>query len=158
MTKTGRTIVIATVILWLASGTVVGQRFEFSYKSRESVTQALPPIPATGVQLVLDDDTSDGDFGVNTPNAQQFMWFNQFTSPVGGSSLDQIWVLFPPGAAAPGSSTPTPPAAYRSRTGRCARSSWTRRAPGAGRYVAINRSGHQETGAKSPPYPGTHHV
>jgi hypothetical protein len=97
---TWKAIFVAVVISWLTYGVAIGQEFEFSYKSRDLVTKALPPIPSTGVQLVLDDDQSDGDFGVNAPNAQQFMWFNQFTPPTVGVRLDEIWVLFPPSASA----------------------------------------------------------
>lgn len=97
---TNKVIMVIAAVSWLASGIAVGQTIEFSYKSREISLKALPPIPGTGVQLVLDDDQSEGDFGVNTPNAQQFMWFNQFTPPTVGVRLDQVWVLFPPGAAA----------------------------------------------------------
>jgi len=97
---TGRVIAVVAAVSWFASGFAAGQSIEFSYKSRAMAAKALPPMPATGVQLVLDDDTSDGDFGVNTADAQQFMWFNQFTPPTVGVRLDQIWVLFPAGAAA----------------------------------------------------------
>jgi len=48
------------------------------------------------LQLLLDDNTDEGAFGVTAGvSAQQFMWFNRFTVPAGGYSLQQIWVLFP---------------------------------------------------------------
>jgi hypothetical protein len=52
------------------------------------------------VQLVLDDDTQEGAFGVTSGlNAAQFLWFNRFTVASGNPvRLEQIWVLFPSGA------------------------------------------------------------
>jgi hypothetical protein len=64
------------------------------------LTEASPPLPPLGdfpVQLVLDDDTRDGDFGFGGPPARNFLWFEQFTPPGGGFVLEQIWVLFAPG-------------------------------------------------------------
>ena len=100
MTKRGTAIVMMAAATWLLCGMSFGQTVELDFQAREPGSRALPPIPPTGVQLVLDDDTSDGDFGVNSPDARQFMWFNRFTPPTQGVRLDQIWVLFPPGAAA----------------------------------------------------------
>ena len=57
----------------------------------------LPPPTTFPVQLVLDDDTSDGAFGVAGQTARQFLWFNRF-SPAAGFHLDEVWVLFPSGA------------------------------------------------------------
>ncbi len=60
----------------------------------------MPPLPPTStfpVQLVLDDDTADGSFGVATQTARQFLWFNRF-SPAAGFHLEEVWVLFPSGA------------------------------------------------------------
>jgi hypothetical protein len=83
------------VVACFASVAATERSFEFSFKAKGYVVKAQPPIPNTGVQLLLDDDTADGDFGVNSPNAQQFMWFNQFTPPFTGVRLDEVWVLFP---------------------------------------------------------------
>jgi hypothetical protein len=66
--------------------------------------QATPPLPSPAefpVQLVLDDDTWEGLFGVGGNTAEQFLWFNRFTSP-GPITLQEIWVLFPAGEAAVG--------------------------------------------------------
>ncbi len=65
----------------------------------KEVTEAVPPLPPAStypVQLVLDDDTSDGAFGVAGQTARQFLWFNRF-SPAAGFHLDEVWVLFPSG-------------------------------------------------------------
>lgn len=71
----------------------------------KEVAEAVPPLPPPSifpVQLVLDDDTSDGAFGVAGQTARQFLWFNRF-SPAAGFHLDEVWVLFPSGAnMAPG--------------------------------------------------------
>jgi hypothetical protein len=96
MTKSRRAIVVVALVVCVASVAAIEHSFEFSFEPKSFPMKALPPIPDTEVQLVLDDDTADGDFGVNSPNAQQFMWFNQFTSPATGVRLDEIWVLFPP--------------------------------------------------------------
>ncbi len=66
----------------------------------ETVGEAVPPLPPPStypVQLVLDDDSSDGAFGVAGQTARQFLWFNRF-SPAAGFHLDEVWVLFPSGA------------------------------------------------------------
>ena len=98
MKRTGKAFIAVLAISCLTSGVSGAQGIEFSFKARDVSTKALPPIPSTGVQLVLDDDQGEGDFGVNTPNAQQFMWFNQFTPVQTGVRLDEIWILFPPSA------------------------------------------------------------
>jgi len=71
----------------------------------KEIAEAVPPLPPPStypVQLVLDDDTSDGAFGVAGQTARQFLWFNRF-SPAAGFHLDEVWVLFPAGAnMAPG--------------------------------------------------------
>lgn len=67
---------------------------------------ATPPIPAGfDVEMVLDDNSPDGVFGIAGTDARQFLWFNQFPNPGGGPFvLEEIWVLFPAGAdVVPGS-------------------------------------------------------
>lgn len=64
---------------------------------------AAPPLPPASqfpAQLVLDDDESEGDFGVGSPTARQFLWFNRFARPAGTGDLllEEIWVLFTPGS------------------------------------------------------------
>ncbi|MCB1057400.1 MAG: cadherin-like domain-containing protein [Acidobacteria bacterium] len=76
---------------------------EWSLRAAESSTEAAPPLPPTSefpVQLVLDDDTAEGDFGIAGARgtARQFLWFNRFT-PATDFVLEEVWVLFP---AAPG--------------------------------------------------------
>jgi hypothetical protein len=66
--------------------------------------QATPPLPSPAefpVQLVLDDDTWEGLFGVGGNTAEEFLWFNRFASP-GPFTLEEIWVLFPSAEANPG--------------------------------------------------------
>jgi hypothetical protein len=61
--------------------------------------EAIPPLPPAAqfpVQLVLDDDTWEGQLGVGGATSVQFLWFNRFASP-GPFTLQEIWVLFPPG-------------------------------------------------------------
>ena len=59
-----------------------------------------PPSSSYPLQLVLDDNSDEGAFGFTSgQSAQQFMWFNRFSVPVGGYELQQIWVLFPSGPA-----------------------------------------------------------
>jgi len=66
-----------------------------------AVLAAQPPSPSPAqypLQLVLDDNTDEGAFGVTAgAGAQQFMWFNRF-SVGGGYRLQQVWVLFPASA------------------------------------------------------------
>ena len=87
--------------MWLVLGTAQAAQTQFVPRPSNSVT-AQPPSPAPAqypLQLVLDDNTDEGAFGVTGGvSAQQFMWFNRFTVPVGGDRLQQIWVLFPSGA------------------------------------------------------------
>ena len=73
---------------------------QWQWNPGEVVGEAIPPLPPPTtypVQLVLDDDTSDGAFGVGGQTARQFLWFNRF-SAAGGFHLDEVWVLFPSGA------------------------------------------------------------
>ena len=71
---------------------------EWGFVSSPSLIEAVPPLPPTSVypvQLVLDDDGSEGSFGVlGGQGARQFLWFNHFTPP-GGFSLEEVWVLYP---------------------------------------------------------------
>ncbi len=49
------------------------------------------------MELMIDDGSAEGAFGVTGAAARQFMWFNQFTPTVAAPFfLDEIWVLFPP--------------------------------------------------------------
>ena len=97
-------IVGMTAIVWLAVATPLlgapadegaGFRFEPLAESGE----ALPPPPDNfPVQLILDDDSVEGSFGIGFPTARQFLWLNQFDrGDAGLFDLEEIWVLFPPG-------------------------------------------------------------
>jgi hypothetical protein len=90
---------MTTFVALLTSSVVAGQGFELDWRSPDTLSRAQPPIPAVDVQLVLDDDMAEADFGVNTVSARQFLWFNRFTPPGTSIRLDQIWVLFPSGAS-----------------------------------------------------------
>lgn len=60
----------------------------------------LPDPTDLPVQLVLDDDSAEGVFGILGGTARQFLWFNSFASP-GDFRLEEIWVLFPDGPDVP---------------------------------------------------------
>ena len=81
---------------WSATPALTG-----SFAPRLSApTEAAPPLPPLAdfpVQLVLDDDIRDGDFGFAGPPARNFLWFNRFAAPAPGFVLKEIWVLFSPG-------------------------------------------------------------
>jgi hypothetical protein len=49
------------------------------------------------VALILDDGSTEGDFGVGANTAQQFLWFNQFPGEPLPFHMDEIQVLFSPG-------------------------------------------------------------
>ena len=73
---------------------------QWTWTEATPIVEAAPPLPPTSifpVQLVLDDDTADGSFGVATQTARQFLWFNRF-SPPAGFHLEEVWVLFPSGS------------------------------------------------------------
>jgi hypothetical protein len=73
---------------------------EWIWSPAPEVVEAVPPLPPPTlfpVQLVLDDDNSEGAFGVSGQASRQFIWFNQF-SPAAGFHLQEVWVLFPSGA------------------------------------------------------------
>jgi hypothetical protein len=79
---------------------------EWRFEERIALPLA-PDLPADlPVQLILDDDSIEGAFGVTDPTGldRQFLWFNQFA--LDGFSqvqLEEIWVLFLDGAGvAPG--------------------------------------------------------
>ena len=48
--------------------------------------------------LVLDDGTAEGVFGVGLTTARPFLWLNHFTPPPAGFVLEAVEVLFPAGA------------------------------------------------------------
>lgn len=87
-------ILAAAVVL---AAPAAADELEWIFDSTEAIDLTNPPLPPYPVQLILDDDTPDGVFGVGAQSAQQFLWFNRFSNP-GPFRLDEIWVLFPAGA------------------------------------------------------------
>ncbi len=88
---------IAVALIVYGTGSASELEFQTTFQPHKSSLKALPPIPPATVQLVLDDDSSEGAFGVGQPTAQQFLWFNRFTPGSLPFTLEEIWVLFPPG-------------------------------------------------------------
>jgi hydroxymethylpyrimidine/phosphomethylpyrimidine kinase len=77
-----------------------GGWYDLNTRKRFAGRQVLKytaPLDQFPVQLVLDDDTAENATGVLGAGAKQFLWFNRFASP-GQFRLEQVWVLFPPGA------------------------------------------------------------
>jgi hypothetical protein len=91
---------LACAVALLSGAAVHASQTEFAPRP-SAILAAQPPLPSSGVyplQLVLDDNTDEGSFGVTAGvGAQQFMWFNRFSTPSAGYRLQQIWVLFPSG-------------------------------------------------------------
>jgi len=91
---------ILGVALVLAMGAAIpgsADELEWIFESAPPIDQTNPPLPPYPIQLIVDDDTPEGVFGVGAQTAQQFLWFNRFANP-GPFRLDEIWVLFPAGA------------------------------------------------------------
>ena len=89
------TVLILTAVGMLAAP-AAAEELEWIFDFTEGIDLTNPPLPPYPVQLILDDDTPDGVFGVGAQSAQQFLWFNRFSNP-GPFRLDEIWVLFPAG-------------------------------------------------------------
>lgn len=93
-------ILIGTLFLGLAAVALAELPPGFGTVPNEplgGVDTALPPLPPPATfptQLVLDDDTAEGAFGLFGGAARQFMWLNRFANP-GSFTLEEIWVLFP---------------------------------------------------------------
>ena len=60
----------------------------------------LPDPSVFPVQLVHDDNSAEGAFGLTGASARQFLWLNRFDNP-GPFTLEEIWVLFPSGMDVP---------------------------------------------------------
>ena len=93
-------------ILWLSTSLpVVGQgapianQVQISGQFNGPSMLSTPPIPeAPTISFVVDDNSTEGSFGIAGPGAtaRQFLWFNRF--PMTESLfLEEIWVLFAPG-------------------------------------------------------------
>ncbi len=95
---------ITAFVLLLATPLAAVPEIEWLIQARTPAAvpagPALPDLAALPVQLVLDDGTFETVFGVGGVTARQFLWFTQFALPPGAQnlSLQEIWVLFPPGA------------------------------------------------------------
>ena len=61
-------------------------------------TTAAASLGDPPVQLVLDDGTIEGQSGVNGASAAQFLWLNHFAPAGQDIDLEEVRVLFPPGA------------------------------------------------------------
>lgn len=97
LSRAGRAAILALAALALAP--VAEANVGWQFVPAPAVETALPPLPPTSlfpVQLVLDDDSSEGVVGVAGQTARQFLWFNRFT-PGGPFVLEEVWVLFTPG-------------------------------------------------------------
>lgn len=92
------TALMVTVVALTFVSVVQGADVEWTLEPVDGIDVTNPPIPNADVQLILDDDSVEADFGVGGAGAQQYLWFNRF-SP--GASLpirlNEIWVLFPAG-------------------------------------------------------------
>ena len=89
--------------LWLAGVPSFG---DFPVSEELTLLPIDPVMEASGggpgdfpVELILDDNTAEGVFGLADSSSRQFLWFNRFAYPVGGQgfSLQEIQVLFPAG-------------------------------------------------------------
>ena len=91
---------ILLVLAFWAAGAVAEERLQWTFEPRTAPGPLLdPPLPPTSdfpTQLVLDDDSAEGDVGINAATARQFLWFNSFSTG-SGVTLEEIWVLFQPG-------------------------------------------------------------
>jgi len=98
--KSGTMLGVGLILLLGLLGAAISgsaDELEWIFDAAPPVEQTNPPLPPYPVQLILDDDTPEGVFGVGAQTAQQFLWFNRFANP-GPFRLDEIWVLFPTGA------------------------------------------------------------
>lgn len=91
-------VLVAALLMILGSAALgTAEELEWIFDATQTIEATNPPLPPYPIQLIIDDDTPEGVFGVGAQSAQQFLWFNRFSNP-GPFSLDEIWVLFPAGA------------------------------------------------------------
>ncbi len=94
---------VLVVLSALVTGTDLAEAqlpFEWSYFPLDlpPESRTAPPLPSHPVQLILDDESSEGSFGVGSATSEQFLWFNRFDRPSFlNIDLREIWVLFLPG-------------------------------------------------------------
>lgn len=88
---------VAVAFIFLAPA--AAENVELHFKADSAQVRANPAIPPDfDVQLILDDDQAEGNFGVTIGGtAMEFMWFNSFRLPSFQFELHEIWVLFPAG-------------------------------------------------------------
>jgi len=91
-------LVLATLLLLAVQ---VAEVFGASPGETSIVHDAPPSTSTFPVQLVLDDDSSEGVFGFAGGTARSFLWFNRFPDPGVAFDLEEIWVLFPVGMDVP---------------------------------------------------------
>ena len=102
--RRGRSM-LAIATLWISAWSAgvasadAPAAIEWSFKPGSAppgpMAPALPDLP---IQLIVDDDSSEGQFGIGGAAAEQFLWFNRFDRPTPlNYDLEEIWVLFPPG-------------------------------------------------------------
>ena len=90
----GVVVAIVVAATLAVTGPAGATELEWVFESIETTEATNPPLPPYEVQLILDDDTPEGVFGVGFQTAQQFLWFNRFSNP-GPFRLEEVWVLFP---------------------------------------------------------------
>jgi hypothetical protein len=93
---TGAGFLAALLVATALPSILFGQAMEEGRE--ESPKEGSSPPPALPVQLILDDGSREGSFGIAGARRRQFLWFNQLSRPAGveAMALEEIWVLFPP--------------------------------------------------------------
>ncbi len=91
----GAAVMLLALVATVGSGWAAD--FELVYEPNSEVLQNHQPRSPLPVEMILDDGSAEGDFGVSLGGAaQQFLWFNRFT-PTYPLRLEEVWVLFSPG-------------------------------------------------------------
>lgn len=103
--STRRLLLAAFLLLAVAAPAAIGATPADVAWRFEPLAQSAPGVPPTlgagAIPFVLDDGSAEGSFGVSdagSSNAKQFLWFNQFALSGDAVLLEEIHVLFPPGA------------------------------------------------------------
>lgn len=84
-------------VLLAAGSAAVGQEWRFEPFPGGPLTTTPPTEGGFPLELVLDDGTAEGSFGIiSGQTAEQFLWFNRFTPALAPPFvLEEIHVLFP---------------------------------------------------------------
>lgn len=94
-----RTVLVVAVVALTLVPSIRAADFEWVFEPIDAVEATNPPIPNVDVQLMVDDDSVEGNFGVGGAVARQFLWFNRFSPNLNNPiRLNEIWVLFPAGS------------------------------------------------------------